>query len=54
MVTVFADTSVNSKIYVHVAEDEIETIPDYNDVFSSDEEDDDDIGKKMTKRFPKN
>lgn len=44
LINVFADTSVTSKIFVHVADDEIETIPDYNDVFSSDEEDDDDEG----------
>ena len=40
--TVFADATVSSKIFVHVADDEIETIPDYTDVFSSDDEDDDD------------
>ena len=42
MVTVFADATVSSKIFVHVADDEIETIPDYNDVFSSDDDDEDD------------
>ena len=43
-ISVFADTSVGCKILVHVADDEIDTIPDYGEVFSSDEEDDDDPG----------
>jgi len=42
LTNVFADTSVGCKILVHVADDEIDTIPDYGEVFSSDEEDDDD------------
>jgi len=42
LINVFADATVSSKIFVHVADDEIETIPDYNDVFSSDDDDEDD------------
>ena len=42
--SVFADTSVGCKILVHVADDEIDTIPDYGEVFSSDDEDEDDPG----------
>ena len=49
--TVFADQSVGSaKIFVHINEDEIDTIPVYEEVFSSDDENEpeDDEGDMKT------
>lgn len=48
LINVFADHSVgNSKIYVHIRDEEIESIPVYEEVFSSDDEDDDDGGDDL-------
>ena len=40
--TIFADHVGSSKIFVHVNDDEMDTIPVYEEVFSSDEEDEHD------------
>jgi len=39
LINVFADFNGSSKIFVHVNDDEIDTIPVYEEVFSSDDED---------------
>ena len=38
--TIFADHVGSSKIFVHISEEEMDSIPVYEEVFSSDEEDD--------------
>ena len=45
--TIFADHVGSSKIFVHVNDDEMDTIPVYEEVFSSDEEDEHDENEGM-------
>ena len=39
--TIFADHVGSSKIFVHISEEEMDSIPVYEEVFSSDEEEED-------------
>lgn len=54
LVNVFSDLQLNSRIYVHVAQDEIETIPLHEEVFGSDDEseseDEDNLVDRMARR----
>ena len=54
--TIFADHVGSSKIFVHISEEEMDSIPVYEEVFSSDEEEEDPEdadGKFFWRRFKK-
>ena len=52
--TIFADHVGSSKIFVHVNDDEMDTIPVYEEVFSSDEEDEHDENEGTFNKLEKN